>query len=299
MSKLKSLNPTLFLVCLSGGITVKPVQSDPETTTSVTTTSSLDPETTRSLTTMSDPVTTAFTTSQPDPLTTPSETTTLPPDPAKSTTETTILKSDPVTTTSEPTASQPDQVTTASEIGTSQQDPVTTASKPTTSQPVPVMSEATTSQPQTPTSNTSTPSTTPETSTFGTSEKALVTSYLPAHGNATARASRSCECRCREVTKMLNLTEGELAGKVDEIKSELTVETSHLSATVRKKTSAQDERTSAKATGSVGIVVLVFVFAVPVILDLNRVVLALKSWWFKAKAATQVENDTSSTKRSE
>ncbi|KAL8594831.1 hypothetical protein ACOMHN_016072 [Nucella lapillus] len=48
----------------------------------------------------------------------------------------------------------------------------------------------------------------------------------------------------------------------------LTVNTSTLSATIRKKTSAQDHRHSAQTTGAVGLLVLLIVFLLIVVPDL-------------------------------
>ena len=126
-----------------------------------------------------------------------------------------------------------------------------------------------------------------------------MTSNLSSSDNATITSLRTCECRCRKATDMSNLTESELAEKVQKIKSELTVKKSHLSATTRKKTSAKDERTTAKATGSLGIVMLVLAIAVPVIMDSDRAIRSLKSWRVKGEAASQNKQDTSSTQQPE
>ncbi|XP_076450019.1 uncharacterized protein LOC143286363 [Babylonia areolata] len=56
------------------------------------------------------------------------------------------------------------------------------------------------------------------------------------------------------------------------IQKELAVDRAQLSATVRKKTSAQDSRPSAQATGSVGIVMLAIVVVLLVTPDVITVV---------------------------
>ncbi|XP_076471623.1 uncharacterized protein LOC143301307 [Babylonia areolata] len=87
-----------------------------------------------------------------------------------------------------------------------------------------------------------------------------------------------CSCNCRLQSRQANVSSQELSAMVDRIKSQLQVETSNLSASVRKKTSAPDERTSAKVTGSVGIGILVFIGVIPLALDLDRVIAAVSSW---------------------
>ena len=64
---------------------------------------------------------------------------------------------------------------------------------------------------------------------------------------------------------------------METLKKELTVETSELSATTRKKTSAPDERKSAQVTGAVGVAFMVLTFAIPVVLDMDRVIAFVRS----------------------
>ena len=89
--------------------------------------------------------------------------------------------------------------------------------------------------------------------------------------------SNVCKCNCEKVTKNVTVTQSEIDGIVEKLKSELTVESTDLSSSVRKKTSAKDERTSAQVTGSVGVAFLVLIGLIPVILDMDRVIAVVTS----------------------
>ena len=89
---------------------------------------------------------------------------------------------------------------------------------------------------------------------------------------------RPCQCRCRQVAaETSNTSQSQLDGLVEEIRSRLTLERAELSASVRKKTSARDERVSARVSGSLGVAFLVLAFAVPIVMDSGRALRALRS----------------------
>ena len=69
-----------------------------------------------------------------------------------------------------------------------------------------------------------------------------------------------CKCPCPKHILRLNLTEEQVKEKVDEIKRHLFLESSSLSKTVRKKTSAPDLRPLSISLGFVGISVMDLVF---------------------------------------
>ncbi|KAL8594828.1 hypothetical protein ACOMHN_016069 [Nucella lapillus] len=76
-------------------------------------------------------------------------------------------------------------------------------------------------------------------------------------------------CGCNATTfKSLNLSHAEVQKLVEAIQRDLQVDTSTLSATVRKRTSAPDSRPSAQATGYGGIVLLVIPFVLIIVPDL-------------------------------
>jgi hypothetical protein len=65
--------------------------------------------------------------------------------------------------------------------------------------------------------------------------------------------------------------------QVQEIKANLTLNATSLSASIRTKISAPDNRTSAMVAGYAGVAFLVAAFSVPFILDMDRVIRALAS----------------------
>ena len=100
--------------------------------------------------------------------------------------------------------------------------------------------------------------------------------------HATTPATNStCDCTsyCNQpyVAHPVNMTQ-ELIEKIEEIKKELTVDKRQLSSATNKKISAPDDRPSAAAAGSLGVVILVVVFGGMTMMD---VVPALKFVWQK------------------
>lgn len=79
-----------------------------------------------------------------------------------------------------------------------------------------------------------------------------------------------CKCPCDRLKSQNFITDPqELQNRIEEIKKELEINEKALSATVRKKTCAKDERKSAKGIGSVfGIGIIVFVVSIIVCSDI-------------------------------
>lgn len=82
--------------------------------------------------------------------------------------------------------------------------------------------------------------------------------------------SSKCLCHCRGPTK--SLTEEESKSKMSKLRAELTIPKKDLSSTIRKKTSASDNRVSATGIGMVGVVMMCVVFGGIIILDLGMLV---------------------------
>ncbi|XP_069124483.1 uncharacterized protein [Argopecten irradians] len=106
--------------------------------------------------------------------------------------------------------------------------------------------------------STTTTTTTPQPSTTTTS--ALV-STIAAMASTTAM---QC-CACTPVKPTISVQQAE--EKAEQMAKELTVDKSTLSSTIRKKTSAKDERPSATMVGSIGAILLSLTFGLVVVLD--------------------------------
>lgn len=87
-----------------------------------------------------------------------------------------------------------------------------------------------------------------------------------------------CMCPCNMVHTPKNFTDEELTKNIEEMKKKLTVNKEQLSSSIRKKISVKDDRPSAKAVGSVGVVILAVCFGLLIALDyvtLTRHILGL------------------------
>lgn len=85
-------------------------------------------------------------------------------------------------------------------------------------------------------------------------------------------------CPCNMVHTPKNFTDEELTKNIEEIKKKLAVNKEQLSSNIRKKISVMDDRPSARAVGSVGVVILTVCFGLLIALDyvtLTRHVLGL------------------------
>jgi hypothetical protein len=86
-----------------------------------------------------------------------------------------------------------------------------------------------------------------------------------------------CTCPCDKVHPVLNLTTAELNHKIEELKKELVVNTRTLSSSVRKRTSAKDERPSSAGVGIIlGVGILLFVSALIIVPDIPKLTLDLR-----------------------
>lgn len=87
-----------------------------------------------------------------------------------------------------------------------------------------------------------------------------------------------CMCPCNMVHTPKNFTDEELTKNIEETKKKLAVNKEQLSSSIRKKISVKDDRPSAKAVGSVGVVILAVCFGLLIALDyvtLTRHILGL------------------------
>lgn len=87
-----------------------------------------------------------------------------------------------------------------------------------------------------------------------------------------------CMCSCNMVHTPKNFTDEELTKNIEEMKKKLSVNKEQLSSSIRKKISVKDDRPSAKAVGSVGVVILAVCFGLLIALDyvtLTRHILGL------------------------
>lgn len=85
-------------------------------------------------------------------------------------------------------------------------------------------------------------------------------------------------CPCNMVHTPKNFTDEELTKNIEEMKKKLAVNKEQLSSSIRKKISVKDDRPSAKAVGSVGVVILAVCFGLLIALDyvtLTRHILGL------------------------
>lgn len=99
--------------------------------------------------------------------------------------------------------------------------------------------------------------------------------------NATITSSTStpmCLCSCKK-----KLSKKEQIEQLKELKKELTIEKKKTSRYIRKKISVPDNRVSAKATGYIGIVLLICPFAAILAADLSRFINFLMAK-YKSKA---------------
>ncbi|XP_056009258.1 uncharacterized protein LOC125651353 [Ostrea edulis] len=95
----------------------------------------------------------------------------------------------------------------------------------------------------------------------------------------TASSPNNCTCPPGCIVKYNSTIYSmeELNAEIAEIKKELEVEKTTLSSTIRKKTSADDPRPSAKTFGYFGIIIIVFVIGGIVALDFPTLVIELKT----------------------
>ncbi|KAK3594713.1 hypothetical protein CHS0354_001536 [Potamilus streckersoni] len=126
------------------------------------------------------------------------------------------------------------------------------------------------------TDSTSTGTSTDYSETSGTTEQTTMN-----QPDSTTR-TQTCACSCQlanllnQQSLYYNMTheqrEAYLQEQIRQIQEELTVETSNLSATIRKKTSAIDNRTSAKVMGfTLGVCLICLVIGCIIVMDLPNI----------------------------
>ncbi|XP_078336822.1 uncharacterized protein LOC144626486 [Crassostrea virginica] len=195
--------------------------------------------------------------------------------------QTTIDYSESTTTEIQTTTDYSESTTTDIQTTTDYLESTTTEIQTTTD-----YSESTTTEIQT-TTDYSESTTTDIQTTTDYSESTTTTTTTPTAAAATTTTttattatttSSTCICPTNCVvsyTATINSTE-ELNAKIAEIKKEIEVEKSTLSSNIRKKTSADDPRPSAKSVGFIGIVIIAIVIGGIVALDLPRILIAVK-----------------------
>ena len=84
-----------------------------------------------------------------------------------------------------------------------------------------------------------------------------------------------CPCPCKDENNLQNFTRKEwldiLAPELDMIKEELKLNKYNLSANIRRRTSASDNRTSSKGIGITGIICLTLVIGLIILSDISSI----------------------------
>lgn len=86
--------------------------------------------------------------------------------------------------------------------------------------------------------------------------------------------SSACMCPCDEIGRDANrnYTEEEIVRKIEEVVKELTIDKHETSAAKSRRISAADDRPSAKAVGTMGIVVLSVTLGILILFDVDNVI---------------------------
>ncbi|ESO83303.1 hypothetical protein LOTGIDRAFT_169527 [Lottia gigantea] len=111
------------------------------------------------------------------------------------------------------------------------------------------------------------------------------TPYQPIYSVTNPKFNSLCRCVCLNNDSS---TTGFTQTKLAEIRKKLFVDTSTLSSTRRKLTSAEDHRPSAIITGQLGLVVLILVFCFFLILDAQRFIVAIYEFMKRKSTKTVV-----------
>ncbi|XP_069108776.1 transcription initiation factor TFIID subunit 12-like [Argopecten irradians] len=126
-----------------------------------------------------------------------------------------------------------------------------------------------------PTTTVATTSTSPTTTTVPTTTATSTSLSTTTTGECdstfgTTDPSAQQNCRCILRKPMVNLTTSQLQTIVTELQSQLSVNKSTLSSTIRKKTSATDNRPSSRVIGMAGAVFLALPFVLLITCDIIR-----------------------------
>lgn len=108
-----------------------------------------------------------------------------------------------------------------------------------------------------------------------TSDEPITTSIIP---NIVSSTNDSCFCPCNS-GGFQTLTFEELQRKIQEIVAELKIDPKETSIAKRKLISVPDGRPSAKAVGSLGIVILLTFAALIILMDVNVVYRNIMQYW--------------------
>nr|XP_034338772.1 cell wall integrity and stress response component 2-like isoform X2 [Crassostrea gigas]XP_034338774.1 cell wall integrity and stress response component 2-like isoform X2 [Crassostrea gigas] len=191
--------------------------------------------------------------------------------PTTTTPQTTTEYSSTTESTTYPSTSSPSS---SSESTSTTTSPPTSSQSPSTTTFSSLSSQSTST---TTTSSTSSHSTSATTSPSTSSQSTSTTTSPSTTGTTTPSQGCACPTNCVPVsnTVTINSTE-ELNAKIAELKKEIEVEKSTLSSNIRKKTSADDPRPSAKTFGFIGVIIISVVLGGIVALDIPRLVIGLK-----------------------
>lgn len=113
-----------------------------------------------------------------------------------------------------------------------------------------------------------------------TTEPSALTSESPSNVVSSAtECDTSCDCTTQQITSLTfdDLTPEQQAEILD-MKQRLLVNKKELSSFIRSKTSAKDDRPTAKGIGSIGIVMLVLSAAVILIMDSDKIIIGTHNW---------------------
>ncbi|XP_062599980.1 uncharacterized protein LOC134261570 [Saccostrea cucullata] len=108
-----------------------------------------------------------------------------------------------------------------------------------------------------------------------TTEKVMTSTIAAMTTDTISTTLQSCTCPVVQHTPTISSTE-ELNAKIAEIRKDLEVEKSSLSSTIRRKTSADDPRPSAKTFGSIGVIIIILFLGGIFALDFPFLVIELK-----------------------
>lgn len=109
--------------------------------------------------------------------------------------------------------------------------------------------------------------TTGNTATTRLQETTLITGTTDTGPPETTTPSDTCQCSCTT-----NLTKSELQDYISELIDEIKIDKQETTVAKSKRSSARDTRTSAKAIGGVGIIIIVFSILALIVLDIVTII---------------------------
>ncbi|XP_063441983.1 uncharacterized protein LOC134722305 [Mytilus trossulus] len=203
----------------------------------------------------------------------------------KPTTQSSKTTMEVVTTTETVTTTA--QITTTEDVTTT--ETVTTKAPIATTEDVSTTETITTAVPTTPAKEVSTTETI--TSAVPTTVNSVTTTKLEATPiNSISEPDNMCYCPCNSGGYLV-LTDAELQEKIEKIISEIKVDPKGTSLAKRKLISADDSRPSAKAVGSLGIVILVVIAGFIVIMDSDVIYRSIEQFIARRKKNKSIEEN--------